>query len=150
MSSAINIPKFERFFRTVASLDVDHNDVKRYNDFINTKINDLLVRAEAIAKANSRDIIEPHDLPIGKGLQERIEEFQRLDEDIQLEPILDRITNIPTLDLSTSVETDEFLPHVAGGLSVALARSFTLIATTLKNPSSVHWERAFSLFNLLI
>ncbi len=150
MSSAINIPKFERFFRTVASLDVDHNDVKRYNDFINTRINDLLVRAEAIARANSRDVIEPHDLPIGKGLQERIQEFQRLDEDIQLEPILDHITSIPTLDLSTSVETDEFLPDVAGGLSVALARSFTLIDTTLRNPSSVHWERAFSLFNLII
>jgi len=45
---------------------------KRYSDFINQTVYDLLVRVEAAAKANGRVIIEPFDLPITKGLQESI------------------------------------------------------------------------------
>jgi hypothetical protein len=85
----MNVPTFERFFRVVASLDVDKDDVKRHGDFVNHKIADLLVRGEANAKANSRDVIEPWDLPITKGLQERIDEFERLDDDVELGPVLE-------------------------------------------------------------
>ena len=74
------IAKFERFFRLAAGLDVDKSDLKRYSDFVNDKLYDLLLRAQAAAKANGRDVIEPHDLPITKGLQERIHEFRRIDE----------------------------------------------------------------------
>jgi hypothetical protein len=34
--------KFERFFRAAAGLNVDKQDVKRYGDFVNHKIDDLL------------------------------------------------------------------------------------------------------------
>jgi hypothetical protein len=64
------VEKFERFFRIAAGLDIDKQDLKRYSDFINQKVYDLLVRAEATAKANGRAIIEPVDLPITKGLEE--------------------------------------------------------------------------------
>src|SRR5690349_20928924 len=63
MSTSISIPKFERFFRVAASLDTDKEDLRRFEDFINRKIRDLVVRAEAFAKANTRDIIMPFDLP---------------------------------------------------------------------------------------
>jgi hypothetical protein len=33
---------------------------------------------------------------------------------------------------------------------VALARSFKIIDTKLVNPQSVHWERAYRLFDLLL
>jgi hypothetical protein len=39
------ISKFERFFRLAASLDVDKSDIKRYADFVNQKIYDLLLMA---------------------------------------------------------------------------------------------------------
>jgi hypothetical protein len=146
----MSIPRFERFFRAAASLDVDKDDVKRYSDFVNHKIYDLLVRGEATAKANNRDVIEPWDLPITKGLQERINEFERLDDDIELEPILEKLTAWPQLDASLSEETEEQLPIVAGGLSVALARGFLLLDPDVKNPQSTHWERAFRLFDLLL
>jgi hypothetical protein len=35
--------------------------------------------------------MEPFDLPITKGLQERIHEFAKLDEEIELGPILEHI-----------------------------------------------------------
>jgi len=71
----MSVPKFERFFRVAAGLDIDKTDLKRFSDFINRKICDLLLRAQAAAKANGRDVIEPFDLPITKGLQECLHEF---------------------------------------------------------------------------
>ena len=52
----ISVAKFERFFRVAASLDVDKNDLKRYSDFVNQKLYDLLLISQAAAKANNRDI----------------------------------------------------------------------------------------------
>jgi hypothetical protein len=66
------VTQSERFFRLTASLDVDKQDLKRYSNFINHTIDDLLVRGQAAAGANDRDIIEPHGLPIPPGLQEDI------------------------------------------------------------------------------
>ena len=144
------IAKFERFFRLAASLDVDKSDLKRYGDFVNDKIYDLLLRAQAAAKANGRDVIEPHDLPITKGLQERIHEFRRIDEQIELRPILDQLAARPPLDLAYSEETESRFPEIAGGISVALAHSFKVIDPDLKNPQTKHWECVLRIFDLLL
>jgi hypothetical protein len=146
----MGIPRFERFFGAVADLDVDKDDLKRFNEFVFEQIYDQLIRAAANAKANLRDVIEPWDLPITKGLQERIHEFEKLDQDIEVEPFLEDLVARPQLDVTISEETTERLPYVAGGLSVALARSFKIIDPKLKNPSSEHWERTFALFELLM
>jgi hypothetical protein len=121
------IPKYERFFRAVAEVDVDKDDLKRFSGFVFEQITDLLIRGQANARANLRDTIEFSDLPITKGLQERIHEFGRLDPGIGLEPFLAELVAHPQLDVTLSEETDARLPSVAGGLSVALARSFTII-----------------------
>lgn len=97
-----------------------------------------------------REIIEPYDLPITLGLRKCIQEFDKFDEQIELKPILDEITARPPLDLAYSVETEAQLPEIAGGLSVALARTFTILDTKLKNPSSEHWDRSFRIFELLL
>lgn len=146
----MSVPKFERFFRAAAGLDIDKTDLKRFSDFINRKIYDLLLRAEAAAKANGRDVIEPFDLPITKGLQECMHEFRNLDEEVELKPILDHLMTRPPLDLAYGEETEVRLPEVAGGLSLALARTFRIIDPDLKNPRSEHWERSFRIFDLLI
>jgi hypothetical protein len=144
------VPKFERFFRVAAELDVDKNDIKRYNDFITGKLADMLIIGQAAAKANLRDIIEFWDMPITKGVQERMHEFRKLDADIELEPILERLATWPQLDLALSEETQERLPVLAGGLSVALARSFRIIDSNVRNPQTAQWERAVRLFDLLL
>jgi Domain of unknown function (DUF1931) len=148
--SLMGIAKFERFFRVVAGLDVDKSDLRRYSDFVNAKIYDLLLRGQAAAKANGRDIIEPFDPPITKGLQKRIHEFRNIDEQIELKPILDRLAALPPLDLAYSEETEARLPEIAGGISVALAHSFKINDPELKNPQTEHWERSQNIFNLLL
>jgi hypothetical protein len=146
----MGVARFERFFRLAAGLDVDKQDLKRYSDFIKHKIYDLMLRAQANAKANGRIIVEPFDLPITKGLQESIHAFRNIDEEIELQPILDHLTARPPLDLAYSDETESRLPEVAGGLSVAFAHTFKILDGKLKNPHSEHWERCFRIFNLLL
>ena len=146
----VAVSKFERFFRSVAGLDVDKDDLKRHGDFVNRKLVDLLVRGEATAKANGRDIIEPFDLPITKGLQERIYEFRQADRALGLSPILEELTEQRPVDLVLSDEAEARLPEIAGGISAALARCFRILSPDLRNPRTGHWEQAHRIFDLLL
>jgi hypothetical protein len=148
--AVMSVSRFEHFFRRAASLDVDKADLKRYDEFVNHKIYDLLLVAQAHAKANSRDVMLPMDLPIPKGLQECIHDFVDLDEEIELSGILEQLTRFPILDLEYGEDLARELPKIAGGLSVALGRSFKILDAQLKNPSSEHWERAFRVFDLVL
>jgi hypothetical protein len=150
VTRASGIRRFERLFRLAGDIDLDKSDVKRYEEFINRKIGDLLLIGQAHAKANGRPAIEPHDLPVTKGLQECIHDFVELDENAGAGPLLDRLAARPQLDLAIADETDERLAEIAGGLSVAAGRTFKLIDPELKNPQTVHWDRLFKLFDLLL
>ncbi|WP_103338273.1 DUF1931 family protein [Amycolatopsis sp. CA-126428] len=142
--------RFERFFRMAASLNVDKSDLKRYDEFLDRKIYDLFLVAKAAAKANGRDIIEPRDLPITKGLQERMHEFLKLEEDLEVVPLLEQLLSRPPLGIAISEETEARLPAVAGGLSVALAQAFKIIDPRVKNPGSEEWDQVFRMFELLL
>jgi hypothetical protein len=142
--------KFERFFRAAGGVTVDRDDVKRYLEFVNDALYDLLLMGQATAKANARDVIEPWDLPITRGLQESVHGFERIDEEIELRPVLESLAARPPLAAALSEETQARLPLIFGGISVALARTFELIDTEMKTVGSQEWERAFTLFRLLI
>jgi hypothetical protein len=86
--------KFERFFRAVG-VDVDRDDIKRYLDFVNDALYDLLLIGQATAKANVRDVILPWDLPVTKGLQESVR------------PILESLAARPPLDAALADDTQE-------------------------------------------
>ncbi|WP_433177433.1 DUF1931 family protein [Actinoallomurus sp. CA-150999] len=144
------IPQFQRLFRAAASLNVDKDDLKRYDDFVDGKIHDLLLIGQAHARSNGRDVIQPHDLPVTKGLQESIHEFRKLDEEVELQSLLERLARHPPFDLAVADETEEGLPDIAGGLTVALARAFKLIDSKVKNPHTEHWERVARVFDLLL
>ena len=146
----MGVARFERFFRAAAGLDVDKDDLKRFDEFVDQQLYDLLLIAQAAAKANRRDVVQPSDLPITKGLQESIHDFERIDQEVELQPILDQLAARPQLDLSLSEEVEARLPAIVGGLAVALARTLKIIDPDVKNPQSRHWERAFRIFDLLL
>ncbi len=148
--SIMGISQFERFFREAASLDVDKSDLKRMSDFLNHKVHDLLLIGVAKAKANGRDVIQVHDLPITKGLQESIHHFRQLDLVIELQPILDQLATLPSLPLDYSGEVETRLPEIVGGLVYALAQTFKIIDPEVKNPQTLHWDRATQVFDLLL
>jgi hypothetical protein len=103
-----------------------------------------------VAKANGRDVIEPGDLPITKGLQERMHEFLKMDDDLEVVPLLEQLLSRPSLGIAISEETEARLPAVAGGLSVALAQAFKIIDPRVKNPGSAEWDQVFRMFELLL
>jgi hypothetical protein len=144
------VAKFERFFRAAAELDVDKSDFKRYCDFVERKLYDLLLMGQTTAGANGRDTVEPWDLPLTKGLQESMHAFRSLDEEMELGPILGRLTAYPPLDRALSEQAEARLPAVVGALSTALARTFRVIEPDVRNPRSEHWERVFRVFDELI
>ena len=144
------VAKFERFFRLAAELDVDKDDLKRFSDFVEHKLYDLLLMGQATASANLRDLVEPYDLPITKGLQESIHAFSKMDDEIELAPILEQLATYPPLDRSPSDKTEARLPLIVGGLSLALARTFKIIDPDVKNPQTQQWERVFQTFDQLI
>jgi hypothetical protein len=146
----IGVTKFERFFRLAASIDVDKDDLKRYQEFVYQKLYDLLLMGQATAKANNRDVLEPWDVPITKGLQECIHEFRRIDADVELAPILEGLAAQPPLDVALSEETRARLVPIVGGVSVALARTFTILDPDVRSPRTEHWHRATHVFDLLL
>lgn len=146
----MGVVKFQRFFRVAAGLHVHRNDLKRYTEFIDDKIYDLFVVAEASAKANARDVIEPWDLPVTAGLQQSIHRFEKLDEGIELQPLLDQLAARPPLDLALAQDTEHRLPLVAGGLSMALAQTFVTIAPEAAHPGAAEWSVVFAIFNVLL
>ena len=145
------VKEFERLFRRTAGLDVDKEDLRRLGEFLRDRLYDLLVAAEAHARANGRDVIEPQDLPVTKGLQEALREFRADTEaERKLEPVLEALAGRPRLDLACSEETERLLPELAGALTITLARLFKVIEPDLKNPQTEHWERAMRAFELLL
>jgi hypothetical protein len=141
--------KFERFFRQAVGLDVDHNDLKRYDDFVNSKLNDMQIVAFATAKWNGRDIVAAPDLPVTAGLQHSMHEFRRFDEEIELLPLLEQLAALsPNITLSD--EAGQRVPLLAGGLSVALGHTIRILRPEIKRPHAELWERAFRVVDLLL
>ena len=77
-------------------------------------------------------------------------EFVKLDQDIELRPILEQLAAQPALDVELDEETKGRLVEVVGGMTLALGRTFTILEPGVRNPSTNHWERAFRIFDLLL
>ena len=144
------ISTFERFFHAAAGIDIDKNDLRRFDDFIGDKVYDVLLRAGRNAKANGRDVVEPQDLPITEGLQESMHAFGNIDEDVSLDAILEHLAKRPPLELAYDDATRDQLPEVAGGLGVALARTLRILDESRKTPQPGHWDKATRIFDLLV
>ncbi len=148
--SVIGISKFEAFFRKAGSMDIDKSDVKRIYDFTNEAIYRLLVVGMKNASLNGRDVLWYTDLPITEGLEKQIQEFRDLNEELDLAGILEAITHYPPLKYEIGEDVEQELPNIAGGILIALIKTFKTIEPKLKNPQTSHWERAKAIFETLL
>ena len=146
----MGISQFERLFREAASLDVDKSDLKRLDDFVNQKLYDLLLMAQATAKANARDVIEYRDVPVTKGLQESMHQFRALNEEIPVADILASLARLPMMDLSYHEGLEARLPELAGGITMSLAKVFRVVDPKLKNPDTAAWEKVEEIYSILL
>jgi Domain of unknown function (DUF1931) len=150
MTRPTGVRVFERLFRAAAGVDIHKQDVRRYREFVDAMIDDLAITGRNSAQWNGRDIIAPADLPITKGLHERMREFDKLDVAAEVRELLRQDLRRPPGDVTFSEETEDLLPEVFGGLTVVLARSFKLIDPSLVSPDTEHWDRVFELFRLIM
>src|ERR1700738_5199791 len=88
MSHPTKIPLVERFFHSAAAIKVDKNDLRRFREFVDEQIDSIAIAGRDAAKWNGRDVIVPQDLPITKGVQERMREFDKLDEAEEIRELL--------------------------------------------------------------
>jgi hypothetical protein len=144
------IHRLEQLFRRAAGLDLDKTDFNRLEEFVRHKVEDLVVRGEANARANGRDVVQPWDLPITKGLQETIHRFRLVNAELQLTDYLAGLVRFPPTDLAIGDETEARFSEIAGALCIALAETFRILDEDLKNPMTEDWERAYRLFDLLL
>jgi hypothetical protein len=144
------IPQLKRFFRAAGSIDVDKADVERFRTFVDEKVDDMAIAGRNTARSNDRDVIAPQDLPVTRGLQEQMREFDKLDEAEEIRELLRGTLRRPPGDVTFGEETEAVLTEVFGGISVALARSFRIVDPDVRNPTTQHWNRAFDLFRLTV
>ncbi|UMB69596.1 DUF1931 family protein [Mycobacterium paraterrae] len=149
MTHPSGIPAFERFFGSAASIKIDKNDVRRFREFIDEQIDDIAIAGRNSAKWNGRDVVVVQDLPITKGVQERMREFDKLEEAEEIRELLRQEVRQPPSDVTFAEDTEQLLPELFGGLSIALARSFAVVDPKVASPSTEHWDRAFTLFRLV-
>ena len=76
-------------------------------------------------------------------------EFDKLEEAQEIRDLLRQVVRQPPADVTFADETEDLLPELFGGLSIALARSFRIVDPTVSHPSPEHWNRAFTLFRLV-
>jgi hypothetical protein len=110
----------------------------------------MAIAGRDTARWNGRDVIAPQDLPITRGLQEQMRDFDKLDEAADIREWLGGTLRRPPEDVTFGEETEGVLTEVFGGLGVALARTFRIVDPEVRNPSTQHWDRAFDLFRLTI
>src|ERR1700759_772399 len=149
MTHPSGIPAFERFFRSVASVKIHKNDVRRFRAFVDEQIDDIAIAGRNSAKWNGRNVIAAQDLPITKGVQERMREFDKMEEAEEIRELLRQVVRLPPGDVTFAEDTEQLLPELFGGVSIALARSFGVVRPTVSNPWTGHWNRAFTLFRLV-
>ena len=149
MTHPSGIPAFERFFRSVASVKIHKNDVRRFRAFVDEQIDDIAIAGRNSAKWNGRNVIAAQDLPITKGVQERMREFDKMEEAEEIRELLRQVVRLPPGDVTFAEDTEQLLPELFGGLSIALARSFRVLEPKASNPSTEQWDRVFTLFRLV-
>jgi len=119
--AVVGFHRLEELFRRGAGLDIKKGHVKDITDIVEQKLYDLLLMGQVTASYNGRDIIYKYDVPITKGLEETIDEFKKLEQEINVEDIVEALTHYPAL-VEMEIELEKELPNITGGLLLALAK----------------------------
>jgi hypothetical protein len=146
----IDYDPLKKFLRRSAGIDIDKSDMKRLNDLIGSKLNDLLVIGVRNASYNDRDIVMEPDLPLTKGFLERRQEFRKFDEEMGLKPILEHLPTYPPLDRALSADVEAMLPELAGTLAMLAGRTMKILDPAVINPDDILCERVLILIDLLL
>jgi hypothetical protein len=120
--AVVGFHRLEELFRRGAGLDIKKGHAKEITDIVENKLYDLLLMGQVTASYNNRDVIWKYDLPITKGLEQTIDEFKKLSEELEVKDILERLATHPPL-YELEIELEKDLVNIVGGLTLVLART---------------------------
>jgi hypothetical protein len=147
--AVIGFHRLEELFRKGAGLDIKKGHAKDITDVVEKKLYDLLLMGQVTAKYNARDIIWKYDLPITKGLEQTIDEFKKLEQDIELKDILDTLATYPaTYELE--IELERSLVEIVGGLLLVLAKTMKALNEDSRAVSHELIEKASKVMDLTL
>jgi hypothetical protein len=140
------IPELERFLRSAVGVDADTADVYRLHTFVDEKVEAMAFAGRNAARANGRDVIAPHDLPITACLRDQMRDFSSREEADELRQVLRGTPRRPPGDVTFGEGTEAHLQEVFGGIAMALVRAFRILDPELRHPTVEHWTRLFDLY----
>jgi len=142
--------KIEALYKKAAGLRLDKSKVKEISDLVDKKLYDLLLVAEQNAKYNARDIIWMCDVPLTKAMKESMQKFLKLEEELELQPILDHLAALPPLKYGLEEELEKKLPELVGTLIYIMANITKEFSDKDKTVSAEEMEKAETILNLMI
>jgi Domain of unknown function (DUF1931) len=117
--------RLEEFLSRSAGLDIDKSDMERLIDLMGRRMSDLLMIAVRNANYNNRDIVMEPDLPLTKGLLERLGDFRRHETSLDLRPVLEPLAvHPPPHGQATSVRSYK-TPGCSTAISTCIPRRRT-------------------------
>ncbi len=146
--AVIGFSKLQALFRKAAGLDIDKNKAKLITEIAEKKLYDLLLIGERNAKYNSREVIWECDIPLTKGFLESLQQFKKLEENLELQDILDFLATKPPLKFPLEAELEKKLPEITGTLLFILARIIKNVDSSCKQPDVEDIERAGRILDL--
>ncbi len=124
--AVVGYTRLKEIFRKGAGLDIAKGHAKDITDIVDQKLYDLLLAGERNAKYNDRDVIWMCDIPLTNGTEKTIDEFKKLEEEIDVKDVVEMLTKYPaTMTLESALE--ERLPEITGGLILTLAKTIKVL-----------------------
>lgn len=142
--------RLEEFVLRVSDVELDKSDLDRLSSFVSDRLHDLLIVGVRNAGYNNRDLIMAADLPITKGLQESMQDFELYEKELDIESILDQLATYPMMDREPSQEVIDMLPSLMGTLIMVTTQLMTVVDPGVENPGSETWERVTETMDLLV
>ena len=124
--AVVGFTKLQEIFRKGASLDIAKGHAKEITDIVDQKIYDLLVAGERNAKYNDRDVIWVSDIPITNGLEETIDLFKKLEEELAVKDVVETMAHYPAT-MVLEAELEKRLPEIAGGVLLTFAKIMKVV-----------------------
>lgn len=150
MAVVFGANRMEELARRVADVEMDKSDLERLSTLATEKLHDLLIVGVRHAGYNNRDLIMEPDLPITRGLQETMQDFQLYEENLAIGPILEQLATYPLLDREPSQEVIDLLPDLLGALIMVIVQLIPVVDPGVKNPTTETWDRVSETMDLLI
>jgi hypothetical protein len=149
MAPIVSFKKLEAIFQKGAGLNLEKGQGEQILRIVEEKFHNLLKIGAERCHKNERYIITQFDLPITKGFEDSLRQFQLLKEEIELKNVLEFLKKIPPLRHPVSPKLEARLPDYIGAIILIFAKVLKEVGAERK-PSSRDIQRGKRILDLTL